>query len=614
MVSRNSMSGYTGFTGKSIRVVLPRGKISVEEIDEKVLSNYLGGVGLATKLVFDETAPGTNPLGSDNTIVFAVGPFAGAAVPTSGKFAVAAKSPLTGLIGYGVASGLFGPSLRRAGYDAIIIQGRARGPLYLFVDDDDIRLRPAIKLAEMDAIEVEEAIRNEHGDQSIQVAAIGPAGEKMVRFACITLESTRQVGRCGLGAVMGSKNIKAVAVRGTKPFILADPQAALLKYRELYRKCQSDATSKYRNLGTPENVLVFNERGILPTRNFQQGTFESAEEVSGEKLKTELRRGTHACGGCAIGCDHIVQVNKGPFKGTKTGLDYESLFALGPCCGVDDISAIIKAADLCDRLGIDTISTGVVIAFAMEAAEKGLLDEFLDEDLRGLHFGDWSAVVKLVERIGYREGIGDLLAEGTKKAAAKIGKGSEEFAMHVKGLELPGYILRGLKSAAVGFSVSTRGGCHLRNGAYSLDMKGTELDDLERGQKIVENENLYSTIDSLIICKFIRKAVSDEDLIDLLSIVNGLEITQEELYRIGERITTLQKIFNIREGATRKDDYPPPRVLKEPLPDGPNKGQYIPLDVYDLMLDAYYEARGWTKEGIPSNEKLKELGLEGLLQ
>jgi aldehyde:ferredoxin oxidoreductase len=413
---------------------------------------------------------------------------------------------------------------------------------------------------------------------------------------------------------MGSKNIKAVAVRGTKPVALANPQSALQKYRELYKKCQSDATRKYRNLGTPENVLVFNERGILPTRNFQQGTFEHAEQISGERLKTELRKGTNACGGCAIGCDHIVQVKKGPYAGTKTGLDYESLFALGPCCGIDDISAVIKAADLCDRLGIDTISAGVVIAFAMEASEKGLIDEFLDEDLQGLRFGDWEAVVKLVERIGLREGIGDLLAEGTKRAAAKIGKGTDQFAMHVKGLELPGYILRGLKSAAVGFSVSTRGGCHLRNAAYGLDMKGAELNDKERGLKIVENENLYSVIDSLILCKFIRNAVSDEDIIELLRIVNGVELSHEELYKIGERITTLQKVFNIREGATRKDDYPPPRVLQEPLPDGPNKGQFIPLEVYDRMLDAYYEARGWSSQGIPSLEKLRDLDLEGILE
>ncbi|MHA2271246.1 MAG: aldehyde ferredoxin oxidoreductase family protein [Candidatus Hodarchaeales archaeon] len=603
-----------GYIGKIIRVVLPRGKILIEEITEETLHNYLGGVGLATKLVFDETAPNADPLGPENTLAFAVGPFASTAVPTSGKFAVAAKSPLTGVIGYGIASGLFGPALKSAGYDAIIIQGRARGPLYLFIDDDEIRLRPAAKLAEMDAIEVEETIREEYGDSSIQVAAIGPAGEKMVRFACITLESTRQVGRCGLGAVMGSKNIKAVAVRGTKPVSLANPQAALQKYRELYKKCQSDATSKYRNLGTPQNVLVFNERGVLPTRNFQQGTFEHAEQISGERLKTELRKGTNACGGCAIGCDHIVQVKKGPYAGTKTGLDYESLFALGPCCGIDDISAIIKAADLCDRLGIDTISAGVVIAFAMEASEKGLIDEFLDEDLQDLRFGDWEAVVKLVERIGLREGIGDLLAEGTKRAAAKIGKGTDQFAMHVKGLELPGYILRGLKSAAVGFSVSTRGGCHLRNAAYSLDMKGPELNDKERGLKIVENENLYSVIDSLILCKFIRNAVSDEDIIELLRIVNGIELSHEELYRIGERITTLQKVFNIREGGTRKDDYPPPRVLQEPLPNGPNKGQFIPLEVYDLMLDAYYEARGWNSQGIPSQEKLRDLDLEGVLE
>ncbi len=602
-----------GWNGKFIRVTLPRGRISKEEIHEDVLHQYLGGIGLATKFVFDENTPGIDALDPRNTLVYAVGPFASSAVPTSGKFAVAAKSPLTGFIGYGVASGLFGPSLRNAGYDAIVIQGRARGPIYLFIDDDEVRLKSAIKFKDLDAIKVEETIRDELNDPTIQVASIGPAGERMVRFACITHESTRQVGRCGLGAVMGSKNIKAVAIRGTNPVTLANPEAALIKFKELYKKCQSDATLKYRDLGTPQNVLVFNERGVLPTRNFQQGTFEHAELVSGERLKTELRKGTGACGGCAIGCDHIVQVKNGIYAGTKTGLDYESLFALGPCCGVDDISAVIKAADLCDRIGIDTISAGVVIAFAMEASEKGLLDEHLDEDLTDLRFGDWSAVVKLVERIGYRQGIGDLLAEGTKIAAAKIGKGSEHFAMHVKGLELPGYILRGLKSAALGFSVSTRGGCHLRNAAYGFDMKGLQLEDNERGQKIVENENLYSVIDSLILCKFIRSAVSDEDILELLKCVNGIEIPQESLYIIGERITTLQKVFNIREGASRKHDYPPPRVLSEPLPNGPHKGQFIPLEVYDLMLDAYYLARGWNKEGIPSISKLKELGLGGTL-
>ncbi|MFX0094693.1 MAG: aldehyde ferredoxin oxidoreductase family protein [Candidatus Hodarchaeota archaeon] len=604
-----------GYSGKILHVQLP-GKFIVDELDEKTAKQWLGGVGLGTKLLYDNFPSDDDPLSPDNPLIFAVGPFAGTAVPTSGKYAVVAKSPLTNMIGYGISSGSFGPALKRAGYDALIITGRSRGRLYLFIDDDEIHFKNATHLIDETTSQTESRIKTELGDDDIKVACIGPAGERFVRYACISNDITRQVGRCGLGAVMGSKNLKAIAVRGTNSIEVAHLKDLMQLNKVIYERCQTKATEKYRNFGTPVNVLNLNAIGALPTRNFQQTTFEHAEAISGERLKKEYLKKVIACNGCAIGCDHIVEVDSGQYQGAVTGLDYETIYALGSCCGVSELPPIIRAAQLCDDLGIDTISTGVTIAFAMEAFEKGLISV---DDTEGINltFGNAEAIIQVIDLIAKREGIGELLGEGSRLVAEEIGKESQNFAMHVKGLELPGYSLRTMKTAALGFSVSTRGGCHLRNAAYSPDASG-QVDrfkgDNSRGKIITKVENFYSTFDSLILCKFMRTAIKETDVADLLYYTTDLKLSVEDLYLTGERITNLQKIFNLKQGALRKDDYPPPRVFKDPVPDGMGKGQYLRSEEYELMLDSYYAARNWSKAGIPTVATLKKLDLEFTLK
>ena len=604
-----------GYTGKILHVSLPLGKTIIEEPAERFYATYIGGVGLGVKLLYDHTPPRIDPYHPENTFILATGPFSGTAIPASGKYAAISKSPLTTFVGFGISSGFFGHTLKYAGYDAVIIRGRSRGPVYLFIDDDDVRLRNAIQLRGKGAVETEQQIKEEIGDDDVQVACIGPAAEHLVRYACITNEITRQVGRTGLGAVLGSKNLKAVAVRGTNPVEVEDPERFMRVCGDLYERCQTSSTAKYRDLGTPQNVLVLNEQGALPTKNFQYTTFEHAEAISGETLKQQFLRKVIACNACAIGCDHIVQVNDGPYDGAVTGLDYESLFALGSCCGVGDLRPVIKAAELCDDLGMDTMSAGVTIAFAMECFEKGLIT-LKDTDGIDLSFGNGDAVVQMVKKIAFREGLGDLLAEGTKRAAETIGKGSEHFAMHIKGLEIPGYSLRSLNTAALGFSVSVRGGCHQRNAGYSPDLKGTVdrfKGDAERGKLLIGTENLYSVLDSIILCKFIRGSISPEEIATLYTLTTGIHMSEVELLLAGERITNLEKAYNLREGATRAEDYPPPRVFEDPIPDGVGQGHYVLKKEYETMLDGYYAVRGWTREGIPTKAKLTELGLEDVI-
>ncbi len=601
----------TGYTGKILWVNLSNQKISTTEFDESFAKKYIGGNGFGIKLLLQECPPNTDPLGPENVFILALGPFARTSVPTSSKYSVYSKSPLTGFLGEGISSGFFGNELKAAGYDIVVVHGRHPSLCYLWIDDDEIQICEAENLRGVDTWTVETIIREELDDPQIQVAAIGMGGENQVRFACITNDRSRQVGRTGLGAVLGSKNLKAIAVRGTKNVSVAAPEKLLELCMEIYKRCQGPPTEKYRILGTPANILVFNELGALPTKNFQQATFEQAEEVSGERLSEYYVDRIVSCGNCPIACDHISRVKKGPYKGAEAGVDFETIFSFGPNLGVGRLDAIIKANEFCDRVGIDTMSAGGTIAFAMECFERGLISK---EDTNGLDlsFGNYESVLALLELIAKREGIGDILAEGSKRAAQIIGKGSEKYAMHIKGLELPGYAIRGLKTAALGFATSTRGGCHLRSGSYGPDMKGTVdryKEELGRGKLVKDAEDLYSIYDSLILCKFIRSAVTNEDIAKMYTLTTNVKITEKELLKAGERIYTLEKIFNLREGAKRSDDSLPPRMYSEPIPDGPAKGSFISREGYKLMLDDYYDYRGWTKEGFPTKEKLAELDI-----
>jgi aldehyde:ferredoxin oxidoreductase len=602
-----------GYAGKYLVVDLTSGKVKVESLREDTAVSFIGGYGFGARTLYDYVPAGVDPLSPENVLAWWTGPLAGTIAPTASKYAVFARSPLTNFFGFGISSGGFAHELKSAGWDGIIFTGRSTRPVYFFVDDDHYEVRDASRLWGKTTWETEEMIKEELGDDMIRVASIGPAGEILVRIANITNDRNRQVGRTGMGAVMGSKMLKAVAVRGTRTVEVADPDGLFKLSMELNEKCQGPKTEKYRIYGTPANVLVHQKLGCLPSYNFQRGTFEYAEEVSGERmLQTHVRK-IVACTNCPIACDHVNEVKEGPYRGAVASVDYESLNMLGPCCGVRDLNAITKAVQICDTMGVDTISAGVIVAWAMECYEKGILDNEMVGGL-DLRFGNADAMIRTLEMLCRKEGkLGKLLAEGVKRASEAVGRGSEKFAIHNKGLEWGAYSMRSLKTSTLGFATSIRGACYLRSGSYQVDVRGS-VDrlklDRSRGKIVYDGENLYAVIDSLILCKFIRGVVSTEDMAKLYSLATGYQMTAQQMLLAGERIHNLAKCFNVRHGASRKDDYPPPRAFEEEMPDDVVKGARITREEYDEALDGYYEVRGWTREGIPTKRKLRELGLD----
>ncbi len=457
------------YHGKILVIDLTARETKIEEISPSLLRGYLGGVGLATRLLYHYMPPGTKAFSPYNPLVFATSALSGTIIPTTGKHAVAAKSPLTGLVGDSLASSYWSTSLKRTGYDAIVVTGAAASPTYLFIDNAIVHFKNADHLWGKGSPETENSIRSEIGDNRVRVASIGPGGENLVRYACITNDINRQAGRTGTGAVMGSKKLKAIAIRGTLPVNVANIEEVERIGFDLIQKTQGQNTEKYRILGTPGNVLMLNTLSALPTRNFQQSSFENADNISGETFaKNHLAR-VMACASCSVACGHVYSVAEGEYKGIQCEIDYESLYALGPLCGVDSIPGILKAAELCDYYGVDTISAGSCIAWGMECFEKGLINE---KDTGGINltFGNHRALIETIGKIGTRSGIGNLLAEGVKLASSRLKHGSEHWAMHSKGLEIPGYDPRAMKTLALGYAVGLRGACHNRAPGYEVDM------------------------------------------------------------------------------------------------------------------------------------------------
>ncbi len=608
-----------GYAGRILYVDLTTGKTRIEKLSEEYAKKYIGGIGLGMRLWIDNSKAGVDPFSPDNPLVLTLGPISGTMFPTAGNgHAFVSKSPATFGIGEAVAHGTFGAEMKRAGYDAVILKGKAEKPVYLWIDDDAVQLLDASHLMGKSPAETEDAIKDELGDYYIRVAAIGLAGEKLSRIACIINEKTRAAGRTGLGAVMGSKSLKAIAVRGTRDIVPAKPDEFMDMVKEFHERMKGPATQKYRTLGTPENVLVHNALHCMPTRNYNNAHFEGADKVSGEVLNEKFVAKIIGCSSCAMRCEHMVVIPEGSYKGTMTRMEYETLWALGPYCGIDKLDAIIKGMELCNYYGIDAISAGVIAGFVMDCYENGILSQ---TDLGGIdaHFGSSEALIQLLEKMGKREDIGDILAEGVRIAGQKIGKGAEKLAQHIKGLEVTGYDLRCLKTAALGFAVSFRGADHNRHGAYAFDVKG-KVDRLKaekgRGKMVRDMEDVYALIDSFIVCKFSRGTYYKEmaDMAKLYSLVTGIEMSPEELKKSGERINTVARLINIREGLGRKDDTLPWKVMNVPIPDdGPVKGAVVTQEELDLLLDDYYESRGWTLEGVPTVEKLKEIGMDDLL-
>ncbi|MEM3586062.1 MAG: aldehyde ferredoxin oxidoreductase family protein [Candidatus Jordarchaeaceae archaeon] len=610
-----------GYLEKILRVNLTEEKIVVEKLNSEIKRKYLGGAGLAARILYDELEQGIDPLGSKNKLVFATGPLTGTKAPSSGRHLVAAKSPLTGIWGEATSGGFWGSELKSAGFDAIIVEGRSEKPVYLWVKDEEVEIRDASKIWGKSVYQTEDMIRENLGDKKIVVSSIGPAGEKLVKIACIMNDKERAAGRCGLGAVMGSKKLKAIAVRGTQSIPVEDPETfdeSVKKFREAIK--DNLLVEMLSKQGTNSALSSLNMMGNLPTKYYKEGAFEHANKIDGNALM-EITSKKFACYGCSIACGRgHVEVNSGPFKGLSgAGPEYETVAAFGSLCMNSDLGTIVKAGIMCNQLGIDTISTGNIIAFSMECYEKGIIKE---EDIGGLElkWGNPEAIVKLVEKIGMKEGIGEILSGGVRNASKKFGKESGEFAMHVKGLEIPMHEPRGYKGLGLGYATSNRGACHLRPASQMVEItcqarpelgftKVTKQYEVEGKGIVIKGLQDYKTmVDSLVACNFVYEmyAYLPNELAKMLTALTGNNFTIEDLVKIGERTFNLQRLFNIREGISRKDDTLPKRFTQEKTTKGPTAGQMVELEP---MLNEYYTARGWDEKGIPTKNKLAELGL-----
>jgi len=569
-----------------------------EQIPRDLFEKYLGGRGLGVKLIYDNLAPGTDALSPDNLLIFAVGPSTATRVPTGGRFVVVTKSPTTGTIFDSHAGGYFGAQLRRAGFAAIVFHGKSDSPVYLWINNDDVEIRDASNIWGKDVYEATDALLEET-DPKAQVACIGPAGENLGLMAAIMTDKHRAAGRGGVGAVMGSKHLKAVVAKGTGEVGSHDPERlnnAVEWSRRLIKK-NAVTNNSLPIYGTPVLVSVANELGMLPTNNFQEGTFNDAEGVSGEKLLERFSAGTYNCHGCPIGCGRISQID-----GKKMGgPEYESLWALGPQCGINDLEWITIANDRCNHLGLDTISTGSTIGAAMELVEKGKLDA-------PLKFGETEGVLEIIEDMAHMRGLGAEMSEGSKRLAERYG--APELAMQVKGLELPAYDPRGAQGHALGYATSNRGGCHLRSYLIGPEVLGSPvLVDRDRSDGKADLVMLYQDIsaamDCMVVCRFTNFAWPIDVYAEMISAGTGIELSGRDLLKVGERIYNLERLFNIREGITGKDDTLPPRFFK-PLPEGNSRNRVVHLDE---MLKEYYKLRGWDKDGKPTKDTLKKLDL-----
>jgi len=606
-----------GYMGKILKIDLTTGKTSTRTFDEKYVRKYLGGQGFVVEIVYHSMPKGADPLGPQNVLAMAGGVFDGFPVGTGGKVAWAAKSPATGTLAESIMGGSIGPELKHAGYDALEIVGKADTPSYIYIEDEKVEINEAADIWGKDTRVVPETLKKRHG-WDVKVACIGVAGEKLSKIACIDCDD-RQAGRAGLGAVMGSKNLKAVVIRGTRDLEPAEPEKLLeiaLRYQKIYEAAPSFIEdTKY---GTGEFLgWVNKEKGVFPTRNWQEGYFKEREQIDPYSWAPKYVTKNKACFACTKPCGKLFEVKSGKFAGVAIdGIEYETLYSLGGACGNSDVESVAKANELCDLLGMDTISAGVTVGFAMELMQRGIITE-KEVGFKLTWDNASDAVPWMIEMMGNRKGFGDILADGVKVAAKKIGKGAERYAIHTKGMEPPAYDVRGMKGHGLAYMTSTRGACHLRAGFYAPELVGKfwkwegidRFSTVNKGFMVSQTENFMCVYDSVGLCKFSRGFFLIAKLPEVIEAITGLKFTEEELLKIGERIHNMKGNFNAREGVTRKDWLLPPRILEDPIPDGPSKGSKISVDEMNLMLDDYMKARGWTKDGVPTPEKLKELDI-----
>lgn len=593
-----------GYMNNILRVDLSTGKFTTEKLDEKIMPLVLGGKGLASLMLYNELAPHTAPLAPEVPLIFAVGPLTGTTAPTAGRLGVFTKSPATGTILDSYAGGFFGQTMKWAGYDAIIMTGKAATPKILVVDNDKIRLDDAGEIWGLGTMAAADKLRVKLGSE-FRTAVIGPAGERMAPIAGIFCD-LRTAGRGGAGAVMGSKNLKGVAVRGTGSVAVHDPamfQEMVWVANRMLR--MSSQIKRMRDHGTANIVELINAAGGLPTRNFQSGQFEGHKELWGETWTEEYWKESAACFGCGIGCTKIAQHKKYGYR--IDGPEYETIFAVGSNCGVTDREAIIEVNYLCDDYGIDTISVGVIISFVMELYQRGMVTA---AELGGIEakFGSGEALVALTKKICTGEGIGQKLQHGVREFSKNY-PGSEAFAMHVKGLELPGYLPRAAKGVGLSYAISERGACHLHGSPLSELMGGADpLAVSGKAALFKMNQLDIAVIDSAILCYFTKFGFTLKEVWQMINPCTGFNYRNpRELEKVGERATTLARLFNLREGFSKQDDTLPARCLTEPLASGPAKGQIVELDE---MRSEYYQLMGWDENGIPTAEKLRDLHLD----
>lgn len=618
-----------GYAGRILEVDLSTHSFHEVPLDYDEARKYIGGSGLGAKILYDRVGPEVDPLGPDNLLIFMVGPLAGTPVPTSARYAVVAKSPATGLWGEADSGGTWGQVLKWAGYDGIVVSGKSATPVYLWIKDGEVRVRDASHLWGKDTYETSDIIQASQG-KNAAVACIGQAGERLCRLAGIMNDGNagRAAGRAGLGAVMGSKNLKAIGVAGSRKPALADRARLLDNLRSLMPHIKEN-TASLAKFGTAGGVVATEASGDLPVKNWRDGSFvEGAQATSGQLMAEKILVETYHCGACPIGCGRVVKVDGGPYQMAEgAGPEYETLASLGALCLNDDLESIALGNDLCNRYGLDTISVGGVIAFGMECYEKGLITK---EDAGGLDlsWGNPDAVIGMIHQIGKREGVGRLLGEGVKVAAETIGGLAPEYAIHVKGLECAMHDPRAYHSLAVGYATGNRGACHLQGQSHIWERAPKNLQNAMpalpsdwfadrhgtqgKGKLVAQTQNLMSLLDSLKICKLLLNSrVGVDDFARWTSWVTGWEINGAELMEAGERMYNLKRMYNVRHGASRKDDTLPARILSHKRGSG-GAADFLPR--LGELLSEYYEARGWREEGIPAGATLQRLGLEFAIQ
>ncbi len=607
----------SAYMGKLLYVDLNKGTGTEMPLDPQLAENFVGGKGFGAKILYDLLPAGCDPLSPQNILMFMPGPITGTLAPAN-RGCVVTKSPLTNTFADSYFGGHFAQEIRFCGYDGIVITGAAAEPSYLWIDEGKVEVRSAEGAWGLDTFAAVEKIREELGDISVKTACIGPAGEKMVSFALINCEYNRHAGRAGTGAVMGSKNLKAVVLRGSKPVIPADAEAFSAAVDQAYKELAEDETiASFTTDGTPASIDFANDEQLLPTNNYTDGAFEGAGGLNAEAQRKHFWLRNVACAGCPIACGKVGIIKRGRRKGLVTDVvEYETAAMVGSNLGIKDIREVSYLVKKCDALGLDGMSAGGVIGFAIEAFQNGLITAEQTGGLE-LKFGDTATAEYLLDAIAAREGLGDLLAGGVKQAAARLGGGADQYAVHVKGLESPAWGPRSVPGMGLALATADRGGCHQR--AFPIlyevggEWNGVEVDRAAlkgKGEIVAHLQNYLAALDTLVKCDFAAYGIRDATYCRLLETATGGSWDVEKLMALGERIWNQVRLFNLREGFTRADDTLPKRFTEQPLPEGPFAGQMITLQDLDRMLDEYYAVRGWDEEGKPTEEKLKQLGLD----